>query len=69
MITNKQAKKEIQNYFNYCGFDKEKINKDVIQGFVEMCNSDYEEWVNQMLNSYFNDNGQKFVGGKFFYEK
>lgn len=69
MITDKQAKKEIENHFDYCGFDKSKINRAMIQGFVEMCNNDYEEWIKQMLGSYFNDNGQKSVGGKFFFEK
>jgi len=34
MSTNKQAKKEIENYFNYCGFYKSKLNEDVIGGFV-----------------------------------
>lgn len=69
MITYKQAKKEIENYFDYCGFDKSRISKDVILGFVEMCNSDYENWIKDMLNSYFNDNGQKFEDKKFYFEE
>lgn len=69
MINHKLALKEIENYFDYCGFDKSKIKKDVIDGFVEVCNSDYDEWMKQMLGSYFNDNSQKLEGGRFFFEK
>lgn len=69
MISYEQAKKEIENYFEHCGFDNSLINKDVILAFVEMCNSDYDNWIKDMLNSYFNDNGQKFENKKFFFEE
>jgi hypothetical protein len=69
MITKQQAKKEIENYFEDFDFNKSLIDEDVIIGFVEMCNDDYENWIKDMLNSFFNDNGQKFENKKFFFEK
>ena len=69
MITHKQAKMEIEKYFDCCGYDKSLITEDTVESFVEMCNDDYEEWVKNMLNSYFNDNGQKFEHTEFFFEK
>lgn len=63
MIKYRQAKKEIEYYFDYCGFDKTEITKDLIKDFVEMCNSDYENWIKDMLNSYFNPNNELFEKG------
>lgn len=34
-----------------------------------MSNSDYDEWIKQMLKSYFNDNNQELEGGKFIFEE
>lgn len=69
MISFKRAQKEIENYLDLCSYDKSRINNNAIKGFIEMCNSDYDEWIKEMLDSYFNDNNQKFVGGNFFFEK
>lgn len=69
MISYIEAKNEIEKYFDINDFDKSRISKDVIEGFIESCNSDYDEWIEQMLESYFNDNNQKIIGGKFFFEE
>lgn len=60
LITRKYAKEAIEGYFEKYSFDKSKITKEVIDDFIDELHSDYESWIDQMLNSLFRDGNPNF---------